>query len=815
MITVKRISAACLSVILFASSLVFTGCGSRQKTEKISADDTWYSAAKVRVGDRLYKDKENAGIDSSFLGLAGDRVVFLVQGHKKPPEGENEFTYDFTESMFYFIEAYDGDGSLFRSVDINQTLEDSDIFQPVNGDPVNWYLLSDILIKNNNVSVLTQAYIPTGVGDHYDAKSVEFFIDLESGEIDHYEANPNTEWGYKDSFFEFDGYNVLTYSDPYLMMSDAYYIEVSSPDGKMVKYNTEELLPGSAINFIDEMLYLGNARALVFAYSSNSGGLKLYEMDLKTGDIKESLKTADDLMGYFGMVKYFSGIGNVIVDKDGIKRIDIEKNDRECIFSFDDSNLNRSDTDFMQLLAMTEDKIYLTAYPKVSEGCLSSPELFAVNLFILSREKTNPHAGKTVIHATIIDTYSYAVCEAVARFNDTSKDYFIKLDNRYSAQSKIDSGEIDSWDADFSAKIEEAKVEMAYQLKVDLMNGDGPDIVLNGASYLQLNSIDCLIDLNSELSKEGLFENVIDACEYDGRLYQFPLAVSVSGIVAPKSDVGQDQYGFTFDQYKEFVSASCNGSDPVCLFFDQQGYFITCMDKSQDICWNQTSLSYDTPAFRQLAEYVKGIVSQPKISEGEIYELIPQEKDLRENKYEVGLTFPYLLVYYADSLSDVRVLGLPSADSRGPSLKVESSIGISAQTKEKQACLEFARMLLSEDIQETFEDIEDSTPVRISAFEAASTRTVAGFNENYLENKDRFTKSMLMEYGFAWCEIDMSAVSEYENMITSCKSIELYDPALNVIVEEEIPAYFAGQKSLDDVIKIINDRSRLYINERG
>ena len=124
-------------------------------------------------------------------------------------------------------------------------------------------------------------------------------------------------------------------------------------------------------------------------------------------------------------------------------------------------------------------------------------------------------------------------------------------------------------------------------------------------------------------------------------------------------------------------------------------------------------------------------------------------------------------------------------------------------------------MLLSEDIQETFEDIKDSTPVRISAFEAASTRTVAGFNENYLENKDRFTKSMLMEYGFAWCEIDMSAVSEYENMITSCKSIELYDPALNVIVEEEIPAYFAGQKSLDDVIKIINDRSRLYINERG
>ena len=72
-----------------------------------------------------------------------------------------------------------------------------------------------------------------------------------------------------------------------------------------------------------------------------------------------------------------------------------------------------------------------------------------------------------------------------------------------------------------------------------------------------------------------------------------------------------------------------------------------------------------------------------------------------------------------------------------------------------------------------------------------------------------------MEYGFAWCEIDMSAVSEYKAMIMSCKSIEQYDPALDIIVEEEIPAYFAGQKSLDDVIKIINDRSKTYLSERG
>lgn len=815
MITVRRITAACLAAVFAASSLMFTGCIRKQKTEKISADDIWYSVAKTRIGAHLYEDKENTGIDSNFMGLVNEKAVFLVSGHKKVPEGENEFTYDFSQSMFYFIDVYDGTGSLYRSIDINETLSGSDIFQPVNGDPVNWYLLSDILIKEDMVSVLTQAYIPSGVGDHYDAKSVEFFVDTESGELDHYDANPNMEWGYKDSIFEFDGYKISNYSDPNQLTSSTYFIDVTYPDGTQVKYNTEEILPGCGISFIDEMIYIGDGKLLVFAYPASARGLTLYEMDLKTGEFKESMKNSAEMLHNFGMATYIEGVGNVIIDKEGIKKIDFETLERESVFSFDDCNINRSETDMMQLLAMTEDKIYLSAYPKIALGSLSSLELGAVNLFVLKREKTNPHAGKKVLHATCVGSYDYTVCEAVSLFNDTNKEYFIKLDNRYCAQAKIDSGELSYWDADFSEKVNKENMDMAYQLQMDLMNGDGPDIVLNGAKYLQLNKSECLIDLKGEISKEGLFENVLNASENDGKIYQFPVAVSVSGIVAPKSDVEQDQYGFTFEQYKEFVENSCNGDDPVSLFCDQTSYFICCLDKCQDICWDGDKQSFDTPAFRELAEYVNDVVSAPRLPDGEIYEVIPHEKDQRENTYEIGLSFPYLIHYYADSLSEIRVLGLPAADSRGPSLTVESSVGISAQTQEKEACLEFAQMLLSEDIQESFEDIDDFTPVRITAYEAASTRAVNEFNENYNDNKNRFTKADLMEYGFAWCEIDMSAVSEYKAMIMSCKSIEQYDPALDIIVEEEIPAYFAGQKSLDDVIKIINDRSKTYLSERG
>ena len=36
-----------------------------------------------------------------------------------------------------------------------------------------------------------------------------------------------------------------------------------------------------------------------------------------------------------------------------------------------------------------------------------------------------------------------------------------------------------------------------------------------------------------------------------------------------------------------------------------------------------------------------------------------------------------------------------------------------------------------------------------------------------------------------------------------------------IIMREEIQAYFAGDKSLDEVIEIINNRARTYYGERG
>ena len=54
-----------------------------------------------------------------------------------------------------------------------------------------------------------------------------------------------------------------------------------------------------------------------------------------------------------------------------------------------------------------------------------------------------------------------------------------------------------------------------------------------------------------------------------------------------------------------------------------------------------------------------------------------------------------------------------------------------------------------------------------------------------------------------------------ENTILNCSSATTEDADINIVLIEEMPAYFSGQKSLDQVIKIAQDRVQKILDERG
>ena len=60
-----------------------------------------------------------------------------------------------------------------------------------------------------------------------------------------------------------------------------------------------------------------------------------------------------------------------------------------------------------------------------------------------------------------------------------------------------------------------------------------------------------------------------------------------------------------------------------------------------------------------------------------------------------------------------------------------------------------------------------------------------------------------------------TVIDDYRGIIESISSVSGMDSAVGSILLEELPAYFEGQKTIDEVISIITSRAQTIIDERG
>jgi hypothetical protein len=335
-------------------------------------------------------------------------------------------------------------------------------------------------------------------------------------------------------------------------------------------------------------------------------------------------------------------------------------------------------------------------------------------------------------------------------------------------------------------------------------------MILDASYYDQLNSPDYLLDLTSYVETDGLFSNVIDASKTpDGKLYHCPITISINGIVVHKDDVPSDLKGFTFDEYADFVSDVCNGTDP--MYMEKTEFFTTCLSAMSDEFVTDGKVDYNKDSFKQLAEYTKNSTMQAGY--GEFRDLMPEPMGNAEFLY--SCTLAMLLPRYEDDLTDVRIVGLPTSDGRGPQICMDSSVAISAQTSEAEACAAFISTLLSEDIQTEYGTYTDGMPIRISSYEASSATLLERYNTSVEKDYANYTSEELVMYNSNTKILDESVIDDFEAMIASCEDTASLDPAIEKIVYEEIQAYFADQKSIDDVIELINNRVSLYVSERN
>lgn len=805
----KKLVSVVLAFVTGILPAALSGCNKNIK-ELFVKESPWYSYRKFEVCDQYRKGRPMNTYFTVFAGVDGDNLYFYTSGEYDVPDDADWETVDYADYRFANLDVYDKYGELVKTIDLNNSVDFSSVVYT--GQEVSEYYFDPFYVnplKDGKLKLKTSVFmLPLEI-----SKDFDLVYDVRNEQVVSLKAAPgefdaDTGAGFSYSIaYDFEGYSVVPYeSYDNTGLGNKKFLYVEKPDGESTIIDLDEQIPVSDSQAIWNVIYSGKDKALVDI--SNGFNTEYYMLDLKTCKLSSYKEDTSWFENYLNqhLAEYIDGTGYIFSSGGSIKTVDFSKKEIKDIFSFDSCNINRSDTEGLTVVSVTDKEIILTGLRPFA----GNEEMYETTVYVLTKEKVNPNVGKTILKAATIDNFPRSFCEAVSRFNESDPEYYIMLDYSYSISELWRRGEIEPGYGNMINYLEKES-NLSSQLAMDLITGDGPDIILDSHGFSQLNNDDYLIDLSKEIDSSCLFDKIEELSEKDGKLYQLPLCFAIGGIVARRSEIGDDRTGFTYDQYIDFVKNKCNGYDSILS--EQGQYFIDCLPAVYDSCISGDKVDFGTPEVKALADYVKDNVTE-HLDETEM--VYTSGGDFEGGQYYPGSAFDsFIYDYMISGLEDLTFLGLPSHNGCGPELYITVSVAVSAKTKAKDKCIELVKSLLTDEIQLIEAGYNGGSPATESAFDIWAEEVIDINNERIREYRKEYEAGRTFSPDMRLEEIDPVVIQNYKDAVNACSCIPSIDSAVSIIIREEMPAYFTGQKSFDDVIKIINNRVTTYINERG
>ena len=822
----KRISVKILSLILAASvALPIAACNkkgskAREKSrsgQKITADSPWFDSNIVLIPPAKLESKKGKTVEYTSQMLAGlddNYIAIFTNGNYKLPSGNNINwdNFDYNEYMINLVTVMDRKTNKTINT-INMT---PDLPRNSNIEKVS---LSDGKIMSH-VSVFDDT--------KYQMKYVDMYYDPVTGKMtDKKEIIPDDEYQSYERTFEYGIYTIGTVVNWEEGNEYSYSVYVTKGDGETTVFE----LKANKVNLYDIPIILQLGEEKFLAAASTDDGIRYFEINLQSGKATEVDTKYYEWLDIDQIGTTVPGADGVVYasTNTGISKIDVKKKTMEEIFNDSWCSVSGSLLGYCQLVECSDDSFVICGEKFVNGYSQAARHDFYV--ITLTRAATNPHAGKTLLELYAPGGYvEESIADAIAKYNETSSTHFIEVRDRYSnVDAGIDFSNINSDDEYQKANIKSEAV-MSNELAMDILNGEGPDILLNSSSLGQLNNSNYLVDLNKyvgDLDPDKYFTNVADAAKIDGKLYQLPVCYMVTGILTDSKYAGKSGVGFTTAEYEKFLKDTLNGQDVINL--GQAVYFTKLYAAMSDKFTVDGKVDFTGPEFAGLAEFVKNNVPENSKSWNDLYNngddvvyasgvgITAFKGDKAINNNVAVYTSIYGIGGYFVQMAQLNgasaMLGIPSTDGRGPLLEPAFSVAVSAQSKNADACGEFVKMLMSDDVQLAIAE-SDTLVLNRKAFRDSSKAVIEYFNG---------------EGGDPYLNYDMSTgeprenrikfsdknVDELEKIILSISRMNSSDASINIILVEEMPAYFSGQKDLNAVVTIAQDRAQKVLAERG
>ncbi len=795
-------------ILLLSIALSFTSCYSKVptgKADKMSSDAPWYNAEIIDFKIETNPQKHLSGLSHRLAGTDNDYLVILSDGAYKVKAWTDDIEYK--DWLIYVVSIIDRTTKQkTKSLDIVDILGEWSYPTNVNYIDGKLWVYADTYNPDTNVLMNTEYEIDPITEEVLNTRDISNSID------------PTTHIA---SLIQ-DSYNVGEYrilpKQAFTETGYYYVLRIIEPDGTIAEVEVKD--PTENIYNIPTIFPLNETMVLIPAAMDRD--YIFYKLDLETNKLSKADKEVyswldvDQLRGL-----YNSPDGKTYTrTQNGISRIDLENKKLDPILDFDSCAVSRNYTPNLKIVDCSDDKILLC-------GTYESTNMFKstfVHDFViveLTKAAKNPHAGKTIlelyVHEGGIDG---TIADAIIKFNENNSKYYIQPTDRYNKWDYMSYDNLRSND-DYATADLKANADFSYELASDIANGVGPDIILNASSLGQLNNDNCLLDLSpylQDLNSDKYYENIIDGARIDGKLYQLPVCYTIEGIQTDPSLAGKTGIGFTPEEYKTFLDETLNGKD--IIEDGQTHYFALLFNNMMNTFIKDGKADLTVPEFTELAGFVKENV-QPN---SKMWDYNDEEEVDPEVLFNSSLAATTNKAYYCNCpgisgylvkrarvKNGTAILGLPSSDGRGPMFGTKLSVAVSATALNKEACVDFVRMMLTDEIQTEFV-MSDSFVLNRSALRQGLNEAIKYYNSE--EGQDDIYEYSLGTYVSISTKFTDEDIANMENIILSCSKADSVDAAINMILIEEMPAYFAGQKKLDQVIPVMQDRIQKVLDER-
>jgi len=380
----------------------------------------------------------------------------------------------------------------------------------------------------------------------------------------------------------------------------------------------------------------------------------------------------------------------------------------------------------------------------------------------------------------------------------------------------------------------------ATKLNTEILSGNVPDILcLSGLNYRQLANKGILedlypyIDADTELQRSDFFPNVLQAMEVDGKLCSTVSSFFISSALGAAAVVG-DEPGWTYDEFNAALASMPDG----CTAFDQyvtrDSILSTCLalDMTDYVDWGTGTVRFDSPDFIRLLNFANSFPSEFDWANFDWSREESTEERLAQGKQMLVQTSAYSIddIFYNNYTQfmggKVTYIGYPTAHGTGNMISFagDSGYALSSKSPYKDAAWQFLRTFFTKDYQTSN---VYSLPSRLDVFDAkAEEASTVQYQKNaegqYLLDdageKIPVVRSTVWNKDTQKTEeiyaLTEDQVQQIRELILTTTKVADYDQAILDIVKEQAAPFFAGQKTAEEVAKLVQSKANIYVNEQ-